>query len=153
LDKEQKPAATNRKKDKNLHKTDWAGNIGCLAIIILFVVWGAIIYNGIHRSITDKTLDLRAEAVYKNGIVTLTNQESEDWKYVWLSLDTDGDPDTYEYNYYITEIESHATIDIDLAEFKKNNLYNFDPVTMEPRILLISGSLGMSTGRFYYKFE
>jgi hypothetical protein len=144
---------TNEKKNKNLVKTDWVGNIGCLLIILFFVFWGAIFYNGVHRSVTEKTLDLRADAVYKAGIVTLTNQESEDWKYVWLSLDTDDDPDTYEYSYYITEIESHATVKIDLAEFKKNNLYNFDPTVMQPRNLLISSNLGMSTGRFYYKFE
>jgi hypothetical protein len=140
-------------KNKNLHKTDWVGNIGCLLLILLFAAWGVVIYNGINRSINDKTFDLRAEARYNNGILTLTNKESVDWQYIWCSLDTDDNPETYEYSYYISEIKSRATIDIDLSLFTRNNIEYFDPTVMKPKNISLFGQTGLGTGHFVYKFN
>jgi hypothetical protein len=96
---------------------------------------------------------MHADASYKDGILTLTNEDKYDWKFAWIALDTDDDPNTYEYNYYLHVIEARTRNFIDLAEFTKNNIDHFDPVTMKPKHLSVFADTDNGIGHFVYTFK
>jgi hypothetical protein len=141
---------TSDNKDKKLHKTDWLGNIGCVVLLLLFVSWGAVIYNGVHRSLTRGTIDLKAEVTVNEGIITLKNNNGFDWRTVWFSLDTDDNPETYEYSYYLSEIPGHKTVTIVMSKFMRLNLYPFDILTTVPKHLSFFAQTSEGTGHYIY---
>jgi hypothetical protein len=135
-----------------LHPSDIWANVGCLVIVILFAAWGIVFYNGVNNNIHRGTLDVHMQASYKNGIVTLTNKEKYNLKFLWFSLDTDKDPATYEYDYYLTEMDGKTTISLDLSNFTRNNIEHFDPVSMTPRHLSVFADTSPGIGHFIYTF-
>lgn len=136
--------------DKKIHKSDIAANIGCVGLLVLVVAWGMVIYNGVHHGLNRQTINFRAEVTYQDGIVTLTNKEGYDWRDVWFSLDADANPETYEYSYYLSEIDAHTTYTIDLAKFTKNNLYYYDPGQAAPRHLSLFTQTTNGEGHLLY---
>lgn len=139
--------------DKKIHKTDVAANIGLIIMLALLVAWGVVFYNGVQKSMNRGTLDFRGEMTYEDGIITLTNKESLDWRYVYFSLDTDDNPETYEYSYYLSKIKAKETVTISLADFTRNNIENFDPLTMQPKNLSLFGQTTSGVGHFVYSWE
>jgi hypothetical protein len=138
--------------DKKIHKSDVAANIGCVVLLALFVAWGFVLYHGIQKSMNRGTIDMRAGITYEDGIVTLINKENLDWRYVYFSLDTDDNPENYEYSYYVSKIKAKETVTIDLADFTRSNIENFDPVTMQPKNLSIFGQTTSGVGHFMYSW-
>lgn len=136
--------------DKKLHKSDWLGNIGCVALLLIFVAWGAIIYNGVHKGLNRGTITLNAEVTVNENALTLKNKDSFDWKSVWFSLDVDDNPETYEYSYYLDNIPGKETVTLDLTQFTKDNLISFDPATLKPKNLSFFAQTSQGTGHYIF---
>jgi hypothetical protein len=141
---------TSDSKDKKIHKIDWLGNIGCTALLLLVIAWGVVIYNGVHRSINRGTITLKAEITINENILSLNNKNNFDWRYVYFSLDTDNNPENYEYSYYLTTIQGKETVSIDLTKFKKADNQTYDPLTVQPKHLSFFAQTSQGTGHYIY---
>jgi hypothetical protein len=141
---------TSNNSEKNLHKTDWLGNIGCFALLLVMLAWAGVIYNGVHTSLNRGTIALEAEVTVNQSVLTLQNKDGFDWRYVYFSLDVDDNPETYEYSFYLTKVPGKESVTLDLTQFKKDNLVNFDPATLVPKHLSFFAQTSQGTGHYIY---